>query len=255
MSPADLIPTLVGDGIEALGVARPDGVIHLWWGARGPSGIVLAAWERAGTVVANSVAATNLTADKFLASGALAKAGFAQLPQAVTTDAAADERAAAALGYPLVMKPVSGSSGRNTHLIRDIDGLRAAGAQSRAYDGVPMLLQPFVAEADATDRRLFILGGLVLAAIERTAQPGDFRSNVAQGGSAVTVSPTPEEAELAITATSVLGLDYAGVDLIQWAGRPTVLEVNAAAQFEALERVTGANVAGAIAGWLAGRLG
>ena len=252
VSPGTLIPILAHGQVSAVGIARPNVVIHTWWGARGPSSLVLAAWERAGTVVANSVAATQLTGDKFLASQRLAAAGLPQLPCAVTTEAAADRVAAERFGYPCVAKPLGGSSGQHTFLLRSPADLERA-ASARPFDGVPFLLQPFVAEAGGVDRRLFVLEGRVLGAIERQAPAGDFRSNVAQGGRAVGIEPAADEATMAIEAVRALGLDYAGVDIISTAVGAVVLEVNGEPQFEAVETHARVDVAGAIADWLLAR--
>lgn len=251
VSPADFIPIACRGGrIVALDLERPDGVIHTWWGGRGASGIVLESWEQDGSVVANSVAATHLAANKFLASAHLAAAGLPQLPTALSTDAVGDERIGQTMGFPLVLKPAGGSSGQNTHLVRDLEDLHSVASLCRPYDGFELVLQPFVTEAGATDRRVFVLDGRVLASIERVAPPGDFRSNVAQGGSTRTVSVTPDEAEAAILATRTLGLDYAGVDVIATRNGPIVLEVNGEPQFQALEGRTGVNVAGAVVEWV-----
>jgi ribosomal protein S6--L-glutamate ligase len=238
--------------VAAVGIDRPDAVVHTWWGARGPSSLVLAAWEAAGTVVANSVAATQLTGDKFLASQQLAAAGLPQLPCAVTTEAAADREAAQHIGYPCVAKPLGGSSGEHTFLLRSPADLPLVAA-ARPFDGLPFLLQPFVAETGGVDRRLFVLDGRVLGAIERRAPAGDFRSNVAQGGRAVGVEPIGDEATMAVQAVRALGLDYAGVDIIATRSGPVVLEVNGEPQFEAVEAHARVDVAGAIADWLLAR--
>ena len=249
VSPGALVPCLVDGRVSAVGIERPDAVIHTWWGARGPSSLVLSAWEAEGTRVANRVAATQLTADKFLASQRLAAAGLPQLPCAVTTEAAADRVAAEHFGYPCVAKPLGGSSGEHTFLLRSPEDL-ALVAAARPADGVPFLFQPFVAEAGGVDRRLFVLDGCVLGAIERRAPVGDFRSNVAQGGQAIGITPAANEATMAIRAVRALGLDYAGVDIIATRSGPVVLEVNGEPQFEAVETHAGVDVAGAMADWL-----
>jgi ribosomal protein S6--L-glutamate ligase len=252
VSPGELVPVLVDGSVSAIGIERPDAVIHTWWGARGPSSLVLAAWEVAGTLVANGVAATQLTGDKYLASLRLAAAGLPQLPCAITTEAAADRVAAERLGYPCVAKPLGGSSGEHTFLLRSPADL-ALVAAARPFDGVPFLLQPFVAEAGGTDRRLFVLERRVLGAIERHAPSGDFRSNVAQGGRATGITPTADEVAIASEAVRALGLDYGGVDVIATRGGPVVLEVNGEPQFEAVETHARVDVAGEIVDWLLAR--
>ena len=80
----------------------------------------------------------------------------------------------------------------------------------------------------------------------RTAQPGEFRSNLHRGGISENALLTPTERRMATEAASVLGLNIAGVDLIRSDRGPLVLEVNASPGLEGIEEATGVDVAGAI---------
>jgi len=97
------------------------------------------------------------------------------------------------------------------------------------------------------DYRLFVVGGRVLAAIERQAAEGDWRSNVARGAAAVPFDAPAGWQQLAIRAAAAIEADYAGVDLLQGPdGTVYVLEVNGIPGWEGLQRATGVDVAGAI---------
>ena len=90
-------------------------------------------------------------------------------------------------------------------------------------------------------------GGRVLAAIERRAAQGDWRSNVARGATATTFDAPSEWQEMAVRAAAAIQADYAGVDLLQAQdGRVYVLEVNGIPGWEGLQTATGVDVAGAI---------
>ena len=67
-----------------------------------------------------------------------------------------------------------------------------------------------------------------------------------RGGSASAAEPTPRERALAVRAAQVLGLGVAGVDLVESARGPLVLEVNASPGLEGVEAVSGVDVAGEI---------
>lgn len=108
----------------------------------------------------------------------------------------------------------------------------------------PFLLQEFIAEAQGCDLRLMVVGGKVVAAMQRTARPGEFRANMHLGGSARPWHAPPEIADLAVNAARAVGLQVGGVDIIQAATGPLLLEINACPGFEALERVSGIDVAG-----------
>ena len=108
------------------------------------------------------------------------------------------------------------------------------------------LVQEFVAEAEGSDLRCFVVGDAVVASIRRQAPAGEFRSNLHRGGTATAVAASPDECDMAVRAARVLGLDIAGVDLIRARRGPLVLEVNASPGLEGIEEATGVDIAGRI---------
>jgi ribosomal protein S6--L-glutamate ligase len=84
----------------------------------------------------------------------------------------------------------------------------------------------------------------VIGVIKRKASKEDFRANVHKGGIACCVDIPKEVKELAIKATSVLGLDFAGVDFLMTKESPLILEVNSTPGFKGMEEATGKNIAG-----------
>ncbi|MCA1784128.1 MAG: RimK family alpha-L-glutamate ligase, partial [Intrasporangiaceae bacterium] len=109
-----------------------------------------------------------------------------------------------------------------------------------------ILVQEFIKEAGGSDIRAIVVGNRVVAAMERTAAPGDFRSNVHRGGEAKRVRLTPEERATAKRAAKILGLSVAGVDLMRSNHGPVVLEVNSSPGLEGIEGATRIDVAGKI---------
>jgi RimK family alpha-L-glutamate ligase len=107
----------------------------------------------------------------------------------------------------------------------------------------------------ARDIRAFVVGGEVIAAIERQAPDGDWRTNVSRGGSAHRVTLSADHCDLAIRAAAAVGADYAGVDLLPSRdGRMFVLEVNGIPGWQGLQQATGIDVAAAITRQLESRL-
>ena len=94
--------------------------------------------------------------------------------------------------------------------------------------------------------RCFVIGKRVVAAMERTSSPGEFRSNLHRGGSAQLTKLSPAERRTAVKAAQTMGLDVAGVDLIRSSRGPLVLEVNSSTGLRGIEEATGGKVAGKI---------
>ena len=89
-----------------------------------------------------------------------------------------------------------------------------------------------------------MIDGKVVAAMRRRGAPGEFRSNLHQGGTAEPVRISPAEREAAVRAAHAFRLGLAGVDLLRSADGPKVLEVNSSPGFQGIETATGKNLAG-----------
>ena len=110
--------------------------------------------------------------------------------------------------------------------------------------GQEIILQELVAESRGKDVRALVVGDRVVAAMRRTAKAGEFRSNIHRGGEATALELPREFAEAAVKATRVMGLEVAGVDMLEARTGPKIMEVNSSPGFEGLERATGLDVAG-----------
>jgi RimK family alpha-L-glutamate ligase len=98
---------------------------------------------------------------------------------------------------------------------------------------------------DGRDLRALVVGGRVLAAIERAGT--GWRANLARGARARVTSLSPEQEQLCLAAADALGVDYAGVDVLQTPdGRDHVLELNGIPGWRGLQEATGADVAAAL---------
>ncbi|HEX7446331.1 MAG TPA: RimK family alpha-L-glutamate ligase, partial [Pirellulales bacterium] len=109
-----------------------------------------------------------------------------------------------------------------------------------------ILVQEYIKEAGGSDVRCFVVGGKVIAAMQRQARPGEFRSNLHRGGTAVQAKLSPEERSTAVRAAKAMGLNVAGVDILRSNHGPVVMEVNSSPGLEGIERATGVDVAGRI---------
>ncbi|HSG95963.1 MAG TPA: RimK family alpha-L-glutamate ligase, partial [Afifellaceae bacterium] len=111
---------------------------------------------------------------------------------------------------------------------------------------VNILVQEFIKEAGGTDIRALVVGGKVVAVMERTGAADDFRSNLHRGGTARTIKITPEERSTAIRAAKAMGLNVCGVDMLRSNHGPVIMEVNSSPGLEGVENATGIDVAGKI---------
>jgi ribosomal protein S6--L-glutamate ligase len=202
-----------------------------------------------GVTVLNPPAALEACVDKYLATAKLAAVGLPVPPTAVCQHADAALEALHALGGDIVVKPLFGSEGRGMVRVSDPE---LAWRTFRALERVQavLYLQQFVPHP-GWDLRVLVLGGRVLAAMRRHARNG-WRTNVAQGGRAEAVTPTADEARLALRAAAAVGAVFAGVDLLPHAGGHFVLEVNAVPGWRALAPACGVDVAAAVVRHIAG---
>lgn len=113
-----------------------------------------------------------------------------------------------------------------------------------------ILVQEYIKEAQGCDIRCLVVGDEVVAAIERRAKEGDFRSNLHRGGAASVASITPQEREIAIKAARTMALDVAGVDILRANRGPLVMEVNASPGLEGIEKTTGIDIASKMIRWI-----
>jgi ribosomal protein S6--L-glutamate ligase len=82
--------------------------------------------------------------------------------------------------------------------------------------------------------------------MKRQGKEGEFRSNLHRGGSANIIKLNADELKLAMHAAKVLKLPVCGVDMLQSARGPLLLEVNSTPGLEGIEDATKKNIAKAI---------
>ena len=146
---------------------------------------------------------------------------------------------------PLIMKLLQGTQGNGMVLA---ETMKAAESVMNAFKQVDadILVQEFIKESSGIDIRAIVVGDKVVAAMQRVAPVGEFRSNVHRGATTQHIDLTEEEEEIAIASTNILGLNVAGVDLMRSKRGPLVLEVNSSPGLQGIELLTGADVAGEI---------
>lgn len=207
---------------------------------------VISQFENMGVFVASTAEALLQARDKLRCLHRLAQHGMA-IPKTVFVAPGQNLNAAVSGlgGLPVVVKLLAGTHGVGVILA---ETFRTVEATVEAFQRLNerVLLQEFVRESKGKDIRVLVVGGEVVAAMERQARPGEFRSNLHRGGSARRVSLTPEEEAQAIEVAGLMGLGIAGVDFLRSRRGLLTMEVNASPGLEGIEAVTGLDVAGHI---------
>jgi RimK family alpha-L-glutamate ligase len=154
------------------------------------------------------------------------------------------EEAGRRLGYPMVIKECFGSFGQQVYLVHTME---EAKERMEEIGAKPVLFQEFIQTSFGRDIRLQVVGGQVIAGMYRYSENGDFRANLSIGGRMLAYEPTERQKELAIRCCEIIGLDFAGVDILFGEQEePMVCEVNSNAHFKNIFDCTGVNAADAI---------
>jgi ribosomal protein S6--L-glutamate ligase len=202
-----------------------------------------------GMRILNPPRAVEVCVDKYLTTATLAAAGLPVPPTVTCQTADGALEAFEALGRDVVVKPLFGSEGRGMLRVSDPE-LAWRTFRTLERTGAVLYLQRFIRHP-GWDLRVFVLGDRVLTAMRRWAN-GDWRTNVAQGGTGEPTRLSPDEERLALRAARAVGTPVAGVDLLPGpAGEWYVIEVNAVPGWQALSPVTGVDVAREVLAFLA----
>jgi gamma-F420-2:alpha-L-glutamate ligase len=147
------------------------------------------------------------------------------------------------IGFPLVLKMVSGTEGFGVHLCESKHAFKEImEILSTQMQHSPMIAQEFIKDSYGADLRVFVLGGKVIACMKRTAASG-FRANYSLGGTVESYPITPEIEQLARASAELFGLEIAGVDLLFDGRRFRVCEANSSPGFKGIELASQLDIA------------
>jgi ribosomal protein S6--L-glutamate ligase len=212
-------------------------------------------FESLGIYTVNSSTAITQSRDRLFALQLMLKSGL-HIPTTGFANAPVETSDLIELvgGAPLIVKLLEGTQGQGVVLA---ETRKAAESVINSFKALKasLLVQEFIQEARGKDIRCFVIGGRVVAAIQRKTAAGEFRANIHFGGSASVVKLTPEEKKLAIKAARIFGLKIAGVDFIRSNRGPLILEVNSSPGLESIETTTGKDIAGLMIASIEKKLG
>ncbi|MDQ4045693.1 MAG: lysine biosynthesis protein LysX [Chloroflexota bacterium] len=201
-------------------------------------GYILKILEGWGVRTINPSAAVAVCDDKALMSLAFARAGIPALRTAVAFSLESALEVGERFGYPLIVKPVTGSWGRLLARANGPDQLRSILEQKRSLGGPQhgiFYLQEYVAKP-GRDIRVFYVGGEVIAASYRSAK--HWITNVARGAVSTPCPITPDIVGISTLAASAVGAEIAGIDLVETTDGLKVIEINGGAEFKGLRGTT-----------------
>ncbi len=196
-----------------------------------------------GVPVLNAAVPISRSRDKLRALQLLSRFGI-DIPRTAMCRYRDEVEAAVAMvgGLPCIIKLIQGTQGVGVMIANteaEVEGM----LDTLWTLGQEILLQELVAESRGRDVRALVVGDRVVAAMRRTARAGEFRSNIHRGGVAEALTLEREYAEAAVKAARVMGLEVAGVDMLEARTGPKIMEVNSSPGFEGLEAATGSDIA------------
>ena len=197
--------------------------------------------EESGVRMVNRPQAVDRMVNKYHTSFLLAGAGL-RVPETVVTENPAEAlKAFKWLGGDVVLKPLFGSQGKGLVRLRAYD-TAVQTVESHQTAGQVYYLQRFIPHGNR-DLRLFMVGGDLVAAMERRA-PG-WKTNIYQGGQAAKFSPPRQVIETSRLAAAVMAADYCGIDILPGDdGHYYILEVNGNPGWQGLQSVCSIDIAG-----------
>ena len=207
---------------------------------------VVRQFDLMGVPVLNGAVSIARSRDKLRALQLLTRRKL-DVPTTVCARSPAGVEAALSLvgGCPAIVKLQQGTQGIGTMIAETSQAVHSLLETFWAM-GQDIVLQEYVRESKGRDLRVIVVGGRVIAAMRRVAKPGEFRANLHRGGKGDGLRPPRAYRSIAIRAAKAMGLEIAGVDMLESKSGPKILEINSSPGLEGIERATGIDVAGAL---------
>ncbi len=209
---------------------------------------VLNAW---GVPTLNTWHTASVCADKLRTSLAFSTAGLPQPRTLLSLEPRTTLRAIDSLGYPAVLKPVTGSWGRLLARVNDADAAEALIEHRQTlgdYHHHVYYCQELV-DKPGRDIRAFVIGTRTVCAIYRSST--HWITNTARGGAASNCPVTPELDDLCQRAAAAVGGGLLAIDLLETPdGQLLLNEINHTMEFRNSSAPTGVDIAAEVAGYV-----
>jgi len=200
-------------------------------------------FENSGVKTINTFSVANICGDKVATSKALRDAGVPTPDVKVAFTVPSALAAIDEMGYPAVLKPVTGSWGRLIAKINDRDAAEAILEHKDhlgSYYHKIFYIQKYI-DKPGRDIRAFVIGNRVACAIYRTSP--HWITNTARGAKSSNCPITPELEKICLDAANAVGGGVLAIDLMETDDGLTIHEVNYTVEFRNSIDVTGVQIA------------
>jgi len=225
-------------------VSLPDSVLARTGSGTGYFNLsVLRQFERMNVPTLPNSTAIEASKDKMYANQILAQAGLPIPKTMLTRFPCKSELVNSVVGFPCVIKVVTGSHGAGVYLCENPKQFEDLSELISTIDFKnSMIVQEYVKESEGRDLRVIVIGGKVIGAMQRKSVDGSFKANISRGGKGEAYDVDEQMELLAIQTAKVLDLDIAGIDLLFHNDGYRICEANSAPGFKGFESALGVNV-------------
>ncbi len=186
--------------------------------------------------------------DKLLTQLRLHAANIPMPKTFLTSNISAAKNILKKMNYPIIMKFPSGTQGKGV-MFADSKASALSILDALAVLKQPVIIQEYV-ETNSTDIRAVVVGEKVIAAYKRVAAIGEKRANIHQGGVGEMIILDAKTKKIAIAAAKAIKAEICGVDILEGAKGPVVLEVNISPGLQGVTKCTKIDVADEIAKYI-----
>ena len=204
---------------------------------------VLRQFERLNVPTLPNSASIEASKDKMYANQILAQAGLPIPKTMLTRFPCKAELVEKVVGFPCVIKVVTGSHGAGVYLCETAKQFEDLSELISSLDFKnSMIVQEYVQYSEGRDLRVIVIGGRVVGAMLRQSTDGSFKANISRGGEGTAFDVDDRMELLAIQTAKVLDLDIAGVDLLFSTDGYKICEANSSPGFKGFEKALGINI-------------
>nr|WP_230967604.1 glutathione synthase [Nostoc commune] len=151
-----------------------------------------------------------------------------------------------------VLKPLGKKAGEGILFLQSSDrNFNSIVELSTLQGRVPVMVQTYLPEAKQGDKRIILLNGEPIGALNRLSSGTDFRNNMATGGTVAQTEITPREDEICTQVAERLrqdGLIFVGIDVI--GGYLTEVNVTSPTGIREIDRLDGTHLGHQVIQWI-----